>query len=113
MGNLQNTVSGLAAFGTFDASANAFKAQRGFGTVTDNGVGDWTILLSTPLTDASCLINATLTEGVGNVQCVPVLSGSEVVSIRCKVFSLSQATPPVSAAADLDFSIQVMEITPS
>lgn len=113
MGNLNAVAQGdLALAGvTFTAGTPAYSSNRGFAAaITDNGVGDVTLVLS----NEQNLVTA------ANVQvsirgALPGLISWEAVSttgIRIRTWSCSVGMDADTAAADLDFQVRITPLAP-
>jgi hypothetical protein len=115
MPSLIENVLGFNAFCSFnaDAGAPAFFTQRGFANpgFTRNGAGDYTLTLQDGVN--------TQTQGVvlmGVQNNAPALISVEFLTtttLRVRTLSATTATPPVLAAADVDFWLMVMEAGPN
>ncbi len=115
MSSLQTAIGGLNAFCNFDAdvSAPAFRAQNGFNAaLTRTSAGLYVLTLQRPMAVASCVLFASLNGTSGAISAVYTLS-NDIGTITVTTMSQTIASPVVGAAADIDFSLIVLEAPPN
>lgn len=106
MPSLNAQAQGDLALGIVDASEAAFTLNRGFSSITDNGVGDLTLVLK----DQQNLANSAICS-VTPLNNAPAIVGAEPVSttgLRVRTYSVT--TVPAVAAADIDFYVRITPI---
>ncbi len=113
--SLQANSQGDSALGSvqFSAGTPSFSVQRGFSnTVVDNGTGDTTLTLTNPqVLSTSAVLGLAFNIATGAIG--SAIAGSTSSDVRVRTWSLTIASPAVSAAADIDFWVRVTPISPS
>ncbi len=114
MGNLNANAQGDLALGSvqFSAGTPSFSVQRGFSsTITDNGTGDVTLTMD----NAQALSTSAVVLAGLNVATAGMISAiaATATTVRVRTWSVTIASPAVSAAADIDFWIRITPLAPN
>lgn len=121
MSTLQGTVYGQLAVAAIGVSSidsvpvAGYFNQRGFTEASDdnplaNGVGDVTLSLTNGVAFDNCLITTGVNDNAFAAISVEFLT---TTTLRTRTCSISTATPPVVAAANLNYWITVDEFSPA
>lgn len=114
-GSLQAQAQGDAALANVDADNGgtpAYFFNRGFAAaITDNGTGDLTLTLSSEQNlSTQGIVSVTLNSATAGMVSVATVG---VTGIRVRTWSVTIASPAVSAAADIDYWVRVTPVSPA